>query len=147
MDITRSLIDAHLGLVPKSVTDTVTVFTVPENGTDISDACLTALTASLECSSLLTSPEALYTWGGLSGEALDLLCIDTCTSSIASFRANVLEACSDDVYTDPIVNSTGYVTGTDTLDSIYNIESISVRPIALVDYYFLNYNLLCLKDE
>jgi hypothetical protein len=49
--------------------------------------------------------------------------------------------------TDPVQESTGYVYGTGMDDIIYNVQGTSVRPIALADYYILNYKLLCLKDR
>lgn len=89
----------------------------------------------------------LYTWGGFSDENLVALCTTNCSKSIENYRSNVITACADDVYTDPVINSTEYIDGTNTREDIYNVGSVSVQPIALADYYFLNYRLLCLKDE
>ncbi len=89
----------------------------------------------------------LYTWGGLTSANLTNLCTSACNSSIATFRSNVLSSCANDVYTDTPANATGYVYGTGTLDDIYNVQGVSVKPIALVDYYFLNYKLNCMQDE
>ncbi len=83
----------------------------------------------------------------MTSEDLINLCTDTCNSSIATFRGNVLDACADDVYTDTPVNATGYVYGTATLNDIYNVQGMSVMPIALADYYFLNWKLNCMQDE
>lgn len=125
----------------------VTVFVSSNVTSALSSGCLASLTATLDCSTFRIDPDALYIWGGLTAEDLDVLYTDSCTNSINSFRASVLTACADDVYTDPVQNGTGYVPGTGTLNEIYNVEAISsMRPIATVDYYFLNYNLTCLKD-
>ncbi|KAM0544190.1 hypothetical protein ACHAPJ_011941 [Fusarium lateritium] len=88
----------------------------------------------------------LYTWSGFSDQNLTPLCTSTCSKSIESYRSKVIKACADDVYTDPPVESTGYVLGTNVQDDIYNSHD-SVRPIALADYYFVNYKLLCLKND
>ncbi|KAJ4244050.1 hypothetical protein NW762_014663 [Fusarium torreyae] len=88
----------------------------------------------------------LYTWSGFSDQNLTPLCTSTCSKSIESYRSKVMKACADDVYTDPPVESTEYVLGTNVQEDIYNSHD-SVRPIALADYYFVNYKLLCLKND
>ncbi|KAK8103188.1 hypothetical protein PG984_016334 [Apiospora sp. TS-2023a] len=113
----------------------------------LSSSCLEALGRPLDCSGLLISSRALYVWGGLSAMELDSLCTPSCASSIADYRSNVLAACADDVYTDPSQDATGYVPGTDTTNDVYNVGRISIKPIGIVDYYFLNYKLLCLQDD
>lgn len=111
----------------------------------LSTGCASALAATLSCSGLIT--KSLYTWGGLTADNLTDLCTTTCSDSIASYRSTALTACADDIYTDaPITNATAYVYGTGSLQNIYNVEGISVRPIAFADYYFLNYKLNCMQD-
>jgi hypothetical protein len=111
----------------------------------LSTECASALAAPLSCSGLIT--KSLYTWGGLSADNLTDLCTTTCSESVASYRSTALTACADDIYTDaPITNATAYVYSTGSLQDIYNVEGISVRPIAFADYYLLNYQLNCMKD-
>ncbi|KAH6999051.1 hypothetical protein BKA56DRAFT_665569 [Ilyonectria sp. MPI-CAGE-AT-0026] len=115
--------------------------------TSLSHACIDALAAPLGCSGYILDEDMLYTWGGFSDENLVALCTTNCSKSIEIYRSNVIIACANDVYTDPVINSTEYIDGTNTREDIYNVGSVSVQPIALADYYFLNYRLLCLKDD
>ena len=112
-----------------------------------SQSCVQALSATLNCSPLVTAEQYLYTWGGLSESDIDAFCTSTCTQSFNALRANVATACAQDVYTDPVVNNTGYIYGTGFGTNIYNAEAVSVRPVAFVDYYLLSYKLLCQLDE
>ena len=115
--------------------------------TSLSKACIAALAAPLECSGYILDDDMLDTWDGLSDQTLVPLCTSTCSKSIESYRSKVIKVCANDVYTDPEVNAEGYVPGTNTPNDIYNAGGASVRPIALADYYFVNYKLICLKDE
>jgi hypothetical protein len=112
-----------------------------------SEPCVEALSATLSCSEAVRQQHYLYTWGGLTESDIETVCTESCAESFEALRANVATACADDVYTDPVIADTGYVYGTGFSNSIYNIESISARPVAIVDYYHLSYKLLCLKDE
>lgn len=112
-----------------------------------SSDCANALAGSLNYSAAIGYSSSLYVWGGLTMNDITALCTTACSDSISSFRANVLEACVNDVYTDEPANATAYVYGIGTMNDIYNVEGVSVKPIALVDYYFLSYNLTCTQDE
>ncbi|KAJ4323824.1 hypothetical protein N0V84_004170 [Fusarium piperis] len=115
--------------------------------TSLSKACIATLGAPLECSGYILDDDMLYTWGGFSDQNLVPLCTSACSKSIESYRSKVIKVCANDVYTDPEVNTPGYVPGTNVPNDIYNAGGSSLRPIALADYYFLNYKLLCLKDD
>lgn len=115
--------------------------------TSLSKACIAALAAPLECSGYILDDEMLYAWGGHSAQSLDPLCTSTCSKSIKSYRSKVIKVCANDVYTDPEGDATGYVPGTNVPNDIYNAGGSSLRPIALADFYFLNYKLICLRDE
>lgn len=115
--------------------------------TSLSKACIAALATPLECSPYILDDDMLYTWNEFPEQNLILLCTSTCSKSIERYRSEVIRVCANDVYTEPEAHATGYVPGTNTPNDIYNDDSSSLRPIALADYYFLNYNLLCLKDE
>ncbi|KAH6655548.1 hypothetical protein BKA67DRAFT_657480 [Truncatella angustata] len=112
-----------------------------------SAGCASALAATINCTESIREEEFLYTWGGMSADELAALCTDSCRDSIVDHRANVAQECADDIYVDPPEkNITDYVYGTSTTNDVYGMEGKTVNPLALVDYYFLNYNLLCLKD-
>lgn len=112
-----------------------------------SEPCIAALSATLNCSEAIRQDRYLYTWGGLTESEIEAVCTESCAESFAAQRANVATACAEDVYVDPVVDDTGYVYGTGFSNSIYNVESISARPVSFVDYYLLSYKLLCMKNE
>lgn len=112
----------------------------------LSKACIAALAAPLECSGSILDDDMLETWDEFSNQNLVSLCTSTCSKSIESYRSKVMEVCAKDAYTDPESNAEGYVPGTNTPNDIYNAGGASLRPIALADYYFVNYKLVCLKD-
>ncbi|KAF7131457.1 hypothetical protein CNMCM5793_004682 [Aspergillus hiratsukae] len=99
--------------------------------TFFSTDCANALGQPLDCTPTLGYSEGLYVWGGLTLDDLTALCTTACSESIASFRDTVLTACSQDVYTDEPYNATGYVEGTGITNDIYNVQGVSVKPIAL----------------
>jgi hypothetical protein len=112
-----------------------------------SESCIEALSGTLNCSEAVRRKHYLYTWGGLTESDIETVCTENCARSFGALRANVAAACAEDVYTDPVINGTGYIYGTGFSNSIYNVESISAHPVAIVDYYHLSYKLLCMKDE
>ncbi|KAJ6007240.1 hypothetical protein N7540_011216 [Penicillium herquei] len=134
-------------LVRRSETGLTQLFNISDITTFFSSDCANALAGSLNCSSIIAASSALYSWGGMTIDNLTDLCTEYCSESIANFRTDVLEACANDVYTDEPVNATGYVYGTGVLNDIYNVDGVSVEPIALVDYYFLGYNMTCSQDN
>ncbi|CAG8910036.1 unnamed protein product [Penicillium egyptiacum] len=105
--------------------------------------CASALGASLNCSDLIQYSDYQQ---GLTVENLTALCTTACSSSIATFRENVFTNCANDIYTDEPVNASSYVYGTGTKNDIYNVEGISIKPIAMVDPYFINYDMTCMQD-
>ncbi|KAK6209368.1 hypothetical protein LQW54_006356 [Pestalotiopsis sp. IQ-011] len=124
-----------------------TALFLSENLAMFSPGCSSALVATLNCTGSIREEEFMYTWGGMSAEELSALCTESCSDSISEFRAAVATACADDIYVDPAQgNLTDYVYGTSTTNDVYGTEGKTVGAMALVDYYFLNYNLLCLKD-
>lgn len=124
-----------------------TALFLSENLAMFSPGCSSALAATLNCTGSIREEEFMYTWGGMSAEELSALCTESCSDSISDFRAAVTTACADDIYVDPAQsNLTDYVYGTSTTNDVYGTEGKTVDAMALVDYYFLNYNLLCLKD-
>ena len=78
---------------------------------------------------------------------IDNVCTESCAESFGALRASVATACAGDVYTDPVIDDADDIYGTGFSNNIYNVDSISARPVAFVDYYLLSYRLLCLKDE
>lgn len=115
--------------------------------TTFSGSCVEALSATLNCSGAVAQEDYLYTWGGLTESDIETVCTESCAESFNDLRASVVTACAEDVYTDPVINDTGYIYGTGFSNDIYNVESVSVYPLAFVDYYLLSYRLLCMKDE
>jgi hypothetical protein len=113
----------------------------------LSCECANALAEPIECQDTIWHSNSLYGRENLSLDDLKELCTPKCEASIAKFRENADKACCNELYTDPVANSTSFVYGTGFPDSIYNIKSVSVRPIALADYFFTNYKLLCMQDE
>lgn len=124
----------------------VSMFQFEATDTFISADCRDALNANVSCSAALVVTGSLYTWKALGLDNLTMLCTSTCTSSLSQYRKKVLSACASDVYTDPAINATGYIYGTDTPNDIFNVEGISMNPIVMADYYILNYRSLCQKD-
>lgn len=129
--------------------DTATM-SVPTGFFNISDLtmfssdCAAALASTVDCSDIIRDSDFQ---SGLSAENITALCTIACFDSITSFRSKVLTSCANDVYTDEPVNGTSYVYGTGVKDDIYNIEGISIKPIGLVDPFFVNYNVTCMQDE
>ncbi|KAI5198887.1 hypothetical protein E4T38_07283 [Aureobasidium subglaciale] len=72
----------------------------------------------------------------LTTQYLDQLCTSECADSIFDYRANVLEACDNDVYNDTS-NATQY----------QSASGGAYSPIVLPDYYFTNYRQRCTKDS
>lgn len=112
-----------------------------------SDSCIEALSAQLNCSGVVAQEDYLYTWGGFADSDIETICTESCSESFDALRANVASACLNDVYTDPVINDTGFIYGTGFSNDLYNVESVSVHPLAFIDYYLLSYKLLCMKDE
>jgi hypothetical protein len=138
------------GVDPRA--DPSTMSTVLFNSTILanfgfSGPCIAALSATLNCSEAVHQDRYLYTWGGLTESDIEAVCTESCAESFAAQRASVAAACAKDVYVDPVVDDTGYVYGTGFGNGIYNVESISARPVSFVDYYLLSYKLLCMKNE
>ncbi|KAI3227720.1 hypothetical protein CBS147310_7445 [Penicillium roqueforti] len=112
--------------------------------TMFSSDCAAALASTVDCSDIIRDSDFQ---SGLSAENITALCTIACFDSITSFRSKVLTSCANDVYTDEPVNGTSYVYGTGVKDDIYNIEGISIKPIGLVDPFFVNYNVTCMQDD
>jgi hypothetical protein len=111
----------------------------------ISSVCANALAAPLNCSALITfKPYAYY---GLTADNITELCTADCSDSINQYRQAVLQECVNDVYTDPVINNTDTIYGTSQTYDVYNINDVSMKPIGLADFWFINYNLTCMQDE
>ncbi|KAF7288354.1 hypothetical protein HMN09_01398100 [Mycena chlorophos] len=91
-----------------------------------SSTCASALTASINCNSTVST---LGIGTVLDDAELTSVCTSTCTSSLASYRANVVSACK------------GYAM---ILDPTTNV---SYAPTLTVDYIGGPYNVQCLKDS
>lgn len=116
--------------------------------TMLSGDCAAALASPVHCSPLVRRAAGYSAVQyPLSTDNLTTLCTQTCASSLDDLRSKVEEACSDEIYTDKPLNATGYVYGTGTQNDIYNVEGISVKPVAFIDYYLLGYKLLCMQEE
>ncbi|OQE13794.1 hypothetical protein PENFLA_c043G06933 [Penicillium flavigenum] len=124
------------------VTGTTQLFNISDL-TMFSSDCANALAATLDCSSGIRAQSLEY---GLTENDLDELCTSGCSGSIATFRNSVMSNCANDIYTDAPANATGYVYGTGISDDIYNVEGVSAKPIAIVDSFFLNYNVTCMTN-
>jgi hypothetical protein len=125
--------------------DTVQLFNTSQVKA-LSSACASAMAASVSCSNLLTSPNALYTLNSFTADDLATMCTDACTSSLASYRSKVATACANDVIASLVQNASTEIPGTNTYSDIYNLQGSSIRPIKLVDYFATSYSLNCLKD-
>lgn len=133
---------------PDSNGDTTQLFhTESFANVSLSKPCLTALVAPIACNATIRDSSFLYTWGGLSAGDLAGLCTLRCNASLTTYRTAVATACANDLYTDPVTNSSGYAYGTQQPVSIYDSEGVTMRPIGLVDFYALNYALLCMVDD
>ncbi|KAF7288367.1 hypothetical protein HMN09_01399600 [Mycena chlorophos] len=91
-----------------------------------SSACASALTASINCNSTIST---LGIGTVLTDAELDSVCTSSCSSSLTSYRANVVSACK------------GYAM---VLDPTTNV---SYAPTLTVDYIDGPYNVQCLKDS
>ena len=126
----------------------IKLFGFPSNTTFISAKCQKALSVNISCSPLIISEAAFDApWANLTSDSLTELCTDLCANSLKNYHAEAATACADDVYTDENTNSTEYVVGTGAYDSVFHMEDLSVKAVAMVDYYIVNYHLLCLKDK
>ncbi|KAJ5399171.1 hypothetical protein N7465_009660 [Penicillium sp. CMV-2018d] len=112
--------------------------------TMFSSDCATALADTVDCSDTIRYAEFQ---SGLTPENLTALCTTACFDSITTFRSKVLKSCASDVYTDEPSNDTSYVYGTGAKDDMHNVEGISIKPIGLIDPFFVNYNVTCMQDN
>lgn len=116
----------------------------------LSSTCADAFATPLNCSGSLIDPAASYTWAGLTADNITNLCTQACTNSITTFRESVVSACGDQLYTDPVINGTNAsqpIYGTGQTWNLLNVNDITARPVAFVDYWALNYHLNCMTDR
>ncbi|KAM5353570.1 hypothetical protein ACJ41O_000220 [Fusarium nematophilum] len=112
-----------------------------------SKACIDALSAPLNCSSLIADRDRLYIWGGFTKHEINGLCTEECSKSVERVRDQVEIACADDVYKSPLTKPTELIPGTNVKNNIHNLQAVAMNPVGLVDYYFYSFRQLCLKDE
>ncbi|KAI5264549.1 hypothetical protein E4T47_08733 [Aureobasidium subglaciale] len=102
----------------------------------LSAGCVAALTNNITCSFIEVGGSLYQQTENLTTQYLDQLCTSECADSIFDYRANVLEACDNDVYNDTS-NATQY----------QSASGGAYSPIVLPDYYFTNYRQRCTKDS
>jgi len=128
-------------------TTTVQIFNVSHISMLSSD-CASALGMTLDCSPLINSAAGYSAiQSDLTRENLTTLCTNSCSTALSAWRTNVNQACADELYTDAAQNATEYVYGTSVENDIYNVQGVSVKPVAFADFYVLGYELICLQDE
>lgn len=108
----------------------------------LSTGCSNALAANLSCNYIETGDYAYKIVSNYTTDTLTYMCTSECSDSISTYRQNVIQACASDTYYDQ--NATINDTGDPT---VYDQNNLVLKPIALPDYYFTNYQEMCLKDR
>jgi hypothetical protein len=102
----------------------------------LSRDCTAALTQNITCNFIETGSSLYRQTNDLTTQDLDRICTSECADSIASYKANVNDACEHDIYNDTS-NATQY----------RYASGGAYSPVVIPEYYFTNYKQRCTKNR